>query len=114
MYLKEKVNSQLNNLNLHKEQLEKEQIIQEVSRKGNNLKSQRRNKWNRDKNTSVKQETASLQRLSHDKTLSRPMKKRTQINKFRNENGEVTMDTKEIQMSIGEFTSNYMLIIWAT
>ena len=38
-----------------------------------------------------------------DKTLARLIKKkreRTQINKIRNENGEVTMDTAEIQSII--------------
>ena len=45
--------------------------------------------------------------------FSQTQKKKTQINKFRNGNGEVTMDTKEIQMSIREFTNNYMLIILA-
>ena len=51
-----------------------------------------------------------------DKPLARLIKKKrekNQINKVRNENGEITTDNTEIQMII-KTTSNYMTIKWTT
>ena len=39
---------------------------------------------------------------------------RTQINKNRNEKGEITTDTTEIQRIIETTTNNYMPIKWTT
>ena len=52
-----------------------------------------------------------------DKPLARLIKKkreRTQINKIRNEKGEVTTDTAEIQSILKTITSNSMPIKWTT
>ena len=52
-----------------------------------------------------------------DKPLARLIKKKrekTQINRIRNEKGEVTTDTAEIQRIMRVTTSNYMPIKWTT
>ena len=52
-----------------------------------------------------------------DKTLARLMKKKrekNQINKIRNEKGEVTTDNAEIQRIITDYYNNYMAIKWIT
>ena len=52
-----------------------------------------------------------------DKPLARLIKKkreRTQINKIRNENGEITTDTAEIQRIKETTTNNCMPIKWTT
>ena len=52
-----------------------------------------------------------------DKPLARLIKKKrekTQINRIRNEKGEVTTDTAEIQRIMRATTSNYMPIKWTT
>ena len=48
-----------------------------------------------------------------DKTLARLIKKKkNQINKIRNEKGEVTTDNAEIQRIIETIMNNYMAIKW--
>ena len=45
-----------------------------------------------------------------DKTLTRPIKekrKKTQINKIRNERGEITTDTKEIQRNVRRYSEPF-------
>ena len=52
-----------------------------------------------------------------DKPLARLIKKKrekTQINRIRNQKGEVTTDTAEIQRIMRFTTSNYMPIKWTT
>ena len=52
-----------------------------------------------------------------DKPLARLIKKKrekTQINTIRNEIGEVTTDTAEIQRLMRDYYSNYMPIKWTT
>ena len=53
-----------------------------------------------------------------DKPLARLIKKqreKNQINKIRNENGEITTDNTEIQRIIRDYShSNYMPIKWTT
>ena len=52
-----------------------------------------------------------------DNPLARVIKKKrekTQINRIRNEKGEVTTDTAEIQRIMRDSTSNYMPIKWTT
>ena len=52
-----------------------------------------------------------------DKPLARLIKKnreKNQINKIRNEKGEVITHNTEIQRIIREYISNYMLIKWTT
>ena len=50
-----------------------------------------------------------------DKPLARLFKKqreKNQINKIRNENGEITKENTEIQRIIRDYYCNYMLIKW--
>ena len=50
-----------------------------------------------------------------DKPLTRVMKKKrekTQINKIRNEGGDLSADTKEIQRIVKNIMNNYMSINW--
>ena len=52
-----------------------------------------------------------------DKPLARFIKKkreRMEINKIRNEKGEITTDTSEIQRIIRDYYTNYMTIKWTT
>ena len=52
-----------------------------------------------------------------DKPLARLIKKKRekiQINRFRNEKGEVTTDPAEIQRIMRDYYSNYMPIKWTT
>ena len=52
-----------------------------------------------------------------DKLLARFIKKKRekiQINKIRNENGEITTDNTEIQRIIRDYYSNYTPIKWTT
>ena len=51
-----------------------------------------------------------------DKPLTRVMKKKrekTQINKIRNEGGDLSADTKEIQRIVKNIMNNYMPTNWA-
>ena len=51
------------------------------------------------------------------KSLARLIKKqreKNQINKIRNENGEITTDNTEIQRIIRDYFSSYMPIKWTT
>ena len=52
-----------------------------------------------------------------DKSLARLIKKKrekTQINRIRNEKGEVTTDTTEIQSILGDYYKQLMPIKWTT
>ena len=52
-----------------------------------------------------------------DRPLARLIKKqrkKNQINKIRNENGEIRTDNREIQRIIRDYISNYIQIKWRT
>ena len=50
-----------------------------------------------------------------DKTLARlTQKKRAQINKIRNEKGQVTSDTREIQKTVRDYYKQLYTIKWTT
>ena len=52
-----------------------------------------------------------------DKPLARLIKKqreKNQINKIRNENGEITTDNTEIQRTITDYYQQFMPIKWTT
>ena len=59
-----------------------------------------------------------LERINKiDKPLARLIKKqreKNQINKIRNENGEITTDNTEIQRTLETTISNYIPIKWTT
>ena len=107
-YLKKQEKSQINNLILHLRELEKEeQTKPKVSRKKEIMKIRAEINEIETKKTITKiNKTKSwffgkLNKL--DKPLDRIIKKtmeRTQFNKIRNEKGEVTTDTSEIQSII--------------
>ena len=95
---------QINNLTLHLKELEKEQTKPKVSRRKEIIKIRAEINEIETKKTIAKiNKTKSRffeKRNKIDKPLARLIKKkrkRTQINKIRNEKGEVTTDTAEIQ-----------------
>ena len=109
-YLKKQEISQINNLTLHLKALEKEeQTKPKVSRRKEIIKIRTEiNKIERKKTIPKINKTKSwfFEKINKiDKSLTRLIKKkreRTQTNKIRNEKGEVTMDTAEIQSILGD------------
>ena len=108
-YLKKQEKSQINNLTLHLEQLEKEEMKNpRVSRRKEILNIREEINAKETKETIAKINKAkslffeSINKI--DKPLARLIKKqreKNQINKIRNENGEITTDNTEIQRIIG-------------
>ena len=105
-YLKKQVTCQINNLTLHLKQLEKEQKNPKVSRRKAIIKIRSEINEKGMKETIAKiNKTKSwfFEKINKiDKPLARLIKEkreRTQINRIRNEKGEVTTDTAEIQRS---------------
>ena len=104
-YLKKQETSQINNLILHLKELEKEeQTKPKVSRRKEIIKIRTEKNEIETKKTIAKiNKTKSwfFEKINKiDKPLARLIKKkrkRTQINKIRNEKGEIIMDTTEIQ-----------------
>ena len=103
-YLKKLEKSQVNNLTLHLKKLEKEQTKRKVSRRKEIIKIKEEiNKIETKKTIAKINKTKSsfFEKINKiDKPLARLIKKkreRTQINKIRNQKGEVTTDTAEIQ-----------------
>ena len=104
-YLKKQEKSQINNLTLHLKELEKEEETKpKVSRRKEIIKIRAEINEIETKKTIAKiNKTKSwfFEKINEiDKPLARLIKKkreRTQINKIRNEKGEVTTDTTEIQ-----------------
>ena len=104
-YLKKQEKSQINNLTLHLKQLEKEEMKNtSVSRRKEILKTRAEINAKEAKETIAKINKAKswfFERINKtDKPLARLIKKqreKNQINKIRNENGEVTTDNTEVQ-----------------
>ena len=99
-YLKKQETSQINNLTLHLKELEKEeQTKPKVSRRKEMIKI--RAEINDIETKINKTKSWFFEKVNKvDKPLARQIKtkrERTQINKIRNEKGELTMDTAEIQ-----------------
>ena len=103
-YLKKQEKSQINNLTLHLKQLEKEEMKNpRVSRRKETIKI-----WAEINEKETKETIAKINKTKSwffekinkiDKPLARLIKKKSeknQINKIRNENGEVTTDNTEI------------------
>ena len=109
--LKKQEKSQINNLTLYLKQLENEEIMNPwVSRRKEILKIKGETKAKETKETIAKiNKTQSwfFERINKiDKPLTRLIKKqreKNQINKIRNENGEITTDNTEIQRVIGDY-----------
>ena len=110
-YLRKQEKSQINNLTLHLKQLEKEeQTKPKASRRKEIIKIRSEiNEIETKKTTAKINETKSwfFEKINKiDKPLARLIKKkreRTQINKIRNEKGEVTTDTTEIPRIIRDY-----------
>ena len=104
-YLKKQETSQINNLTLHLKQLEKEeQKTPKVSRRNEMIKIRSEINEKEIKETIAKinkTKTWFFEKINKiDKPFARLIKKKrekTQINRIRNEKGEVTADTAEIQ-----------------
>ena len=104
-YLKKQEKSQINNLTLHLKQLEKEEMKnRRVSRRKEIIKI-----WAEINGKETKETMAKINKTKSwffekinkiDKPLARLIKKqreKNQVNKIRNENGEITTDNTEIQ-----------------
>ena len=110
-YLKKQEKSQINNLTLYLKQLEKEEMKNaRVSRRKEILKLRAEINAKETKEIIAKiNKTKSwfFERINKiDKPLVRLIKKqreKNQINKIRNENGEITTDNTEIQRIIREY-----------
>ena len=110
-YLKKQEKSQINNLTLHLKELEKEeQMKHKVSRRKEIIQIRAEiNEIETRKTIAKISQTKSwfFEKINKiDKPLARLMKKkrkRTQINKIRNEKGEVTTDTAETQSILGDY-----------
>ena len=111
-YLKKQEKSQINNLTLHLKQLEEEEMKNpRLSRRKEIFKNQGRNKCKRNKRDHSKNQQSkkswffeSINKI--DKPLAQLIKKKrekNQINKIRNENGEITTDNTEIQRIIRDY-----------
>ena len=103
-YLKKQEKSQINNLTLHLKQLEKEEMKNpRVSRRKEILKIRAEINAKETEETIAKINKAKswfFERINKiDKPLARLIRKqreKNQINKIRNENGEITTDNTEI------------------
>ena len=110
-YLKKQEKSQTNSLTLHQKQLEKEEMKNpRVSRRKEILKSRAEINAKETKETIAKINKVKswlFEKVNKiDKPLTRPIKKqreKDQINKIRNENGEITTDNTEIQWIIKDY-----------
>ena len=110
-YLKKQEKSQINNLTLHLKQLEKEEMKNHrVSRRKEITKIRAEINAKETKETIAKINKAKswfFEKINKiDKPLSRLIKKqrvKNQINKIRNENGEITADNTEIQRIIKDY-----------
>ena len=110
-YLKKQETSQRNNLTLHLKQLvEEEQKSPKVSRRKEIIKVRSEINEKEMKETIAKinkTKTRFFEKINKiDKTLARLIKKKrekTQINRIRNEKGEVTTDTTEIQRIMRDY-----------
>ena len=110
-YLKKQEKSKINNLTLHLKQLEKEEMKNpRVSRKKEILKIRAEINAKETKETIAKiskDKSWFFERINKvDKPLARLIKKqreKNQINRIRNENGEITTDNTEIQRIIRDY-----------
>ena len=109
-YLKKQEKSQINNLILHLKQLEKEEIKNPRLVEGKKSKIRAEINAKETKETIAKISKAKswfFEKLNKiDKPLARLIKKqkeKNQINKIRNENGEITTDNTEIQRIIRDY-----------
>ena len=121
-YLKKQETSQINNLTLHLKQLEKEeQKNSRVSRGEEIIKITSEINEKEMKETTAKiNKTKSwfFEKINKsDKPLARLIKKKggkTQINRIKNQKGEVTTDTAEIQRIMRDYYKQLYAVKWTT
>ena len=121
-YLKKQERCQINNLTLHLKQLENEDMKNpRVSRRKEVIKIRAEINEKETKETIAKtNKTKSwfFEKINRiDRPLARLIKKKrekNQINKIRNENGEITTDNTEIQRIIREYYQQPMPKKWMT
>ena len=109
-YLKKQQKNQINNLTLHLKQLEKEEIKTQGSVKGKVIKIREEINEKETKETIAKINKSKswfFEKINKiDKPLARLIKKKrekSQLNKIRNENGEIKTDDTEIQRIIRDY-----------
>ena len=110
-YLRKQEKSQINNLTLHLKQLKKDEVKNpRVSRRKEILKIRAEINAKETRETIAeinRTKSWSFEKIYKiDKPLARLIKKqrdKNQINKIRNENGEITTDNTEIQRIIREY-----------
>ena len=108
-YLKKQEKSQINNLTLQLKQLEKEEMKNpRVSRRKEILKIKAERNSKETKETIInKAKSCFFEKINKiDKSLAQLIKKqreKNQINKIRNENGEITTDNTEIQRILRDY-----------
>jgi len=111
VYLKKQEKSKINNLTLHLKQLDKEEMKNlRISRRKEILKIRAEINAKETKETIAKinkDKSWFFERIHKiDKPLARLIKKQSdknQVNKVRNENGEITTDNTEIQRIIRDY-----------
>ena len=110
-YLKKQEKNQINNLTLHLKQLEKEKIKHSrVSRRKEIIKIRAEINVKETKRTRAKINKAKSWFFEKIKKIDKPLarlikkqRKKNQINKIRNEIGEITTDNTEIQRIIRDY-----------
>ena len=110
-YFKKQEKNQINNLTLHVKQLEKEEMKNpRVSRRKEIIKTRAEINEKETKESTAKINKAKswfFEKINKiDKPLARLIKKqreKNQINRIRNENGEITTDNTEIQRIIRDY-----------
>ena len=110
-YLKKQEKNQINNVTLHLKQLEKEEMNNpRVNRRKEILKIRAEMNAKETKKTTAKISKAKswvFEKVNKtDRLLARFIKKqreKNQVNKIRNENGEITTDNSEMQRTIRDY-----------
>ena len=121
-YFKKQKKNQINNLTLHLKQIEKEEMKNpRVSRRKGIIKIRAEINEKETKEALAKINKTKrwfFEKINKiNKPLARFIKKqreKNQINKIRNENGEITTDNTEIPRILSDYYHNYMPIKWTS